>query len=120
MRNVQRSTRAGGAWPTFDAKKVRAGNTRASIGSKTSVGFATTAANSRPAPLFVSGWEGSEARLDEVAQHVLFAQQFGRQLCTLAVDADTHDGAGTRRVAAPKALATSTDSISLPTIFSSS
>jgi hypothetical protein len=52
---VQRSTWVGGTWPTFDAKKIGACGVRASIGSKTSVGFAIVAANSTLAPLFVSG-----------------------------------------------------------------
>jgi hypothetical protein len=90
------------------------------MGSKTSIGFAITAATSTPAPLFVSGWEGSEARFGEVAQHVLLAQQLVRQLCMLAADVVTHEEAGRRRVAAPSEVATTTDSISLANISSSS
>jgi len=116
MRNVQRSTCVGRTRPTLSARKVGALGARAWIGSKTSVGFATTAATSTPDPAFMRGWEGSEVRFCEVAQQDLLAQQFFGQVSTLAVEADTQLGLGRRNVVAPSEVATSTDSISLPSI----
>lgn len=117
MRNVQRSTRTGGARLEFGAETKGRAAAKISTGSGQATGSNGTALMSW-LTLLTSDCEGAEVRCDDVAQQVLFAHETGAQAWLSGVFAIIQGATGDRAVAVPNETAMRSEDTTLPSMRS--
>jgi hypothetical protein len=113
MRNVQRSTRAGGGSSEFGAKTKARRAAEISTGSGQATATKGTALTSWFA-LLTSDWEGADVRCDDVAQQVRFAHETGAQAWLSGAFAIMQGATGNRAVAMPNEAVMRSEDTTLP------